>query len=102
MSSLDEVFSFFSIRIFFIVYVSIIATASLRRPSPNIIEKSFGYSSNLTIVIAAIISDEHRIEHKYIIIVISKSNYIVLSGFILSPAVIVKVNISNIRYVNNE
>jgi hypothetical protein len=54
-------------RIFFIVYVSIIATASFRRPSPNIIENSFGYSSNLTIVIAAIISEEHSIEQKNIV-----------------------------------
>ena len=75
LSSFDEVFSFFSIRIFFIVYVSIIATASLRRPSPNIIEKSFGYSSNLTIVIAAIISDEHNIEQKNIVYKISKSHF---------------------------
>ena len=62
-------------RIFFIVYVSIIATASFRRPSPNIIEKSLGYSSNLTIVIAAIISEEHKIEQKNIVYKPSNSHF---------------------------
>ena len=75
LSLLDEVFNFFSIKIFFIVYVSIIATASLRRPSPNIIEKSLGYSSNLTIVIAAIISEEHKIEQKNIVYKVSNSHF---------------------------
>ena len=46
------------------------------------IENNLGYSSNLTIVIAAIISDEHRIEHRYIITVVSKLNSIVLSGLL--------------------
>ena len=32
-------------------------TASLNRPSPRTIEKSFGYSSSLTIVTAAMISE---------------------------------------------
>ena len=43
------------------------ATASFSSPSPKIMEKSFGYSSNLTIVIAAIISEEHNIEQKNIV-----------------------------------
>ena len=65
------------------------------------IENNLGYSSNLTIVIAAIISDEHRIEHRYIITVVSKLNSIV-SGYLSSPAFIVKVNILKIREVNRE
>ena len=40
-----------------IVSNRIIATASLASPSPRIIEKSLGKSSNLTIVIAAIMSE---------------------------------------------
>jgi len=51
------------------------ATASFRRPSPNIIENNLGYSSNLTIVIAAIISEEHKIEQKYIIYKLSNYHY---------------------------
>jgi hypothetical protein len=35
-------------------------TASLVIPSPNTIEKSFGYSSNLIIVTAATASEEHK------------------------------------------
>ena len=46
-----------------IVWQRIIATASLNKPSPKIVEKSFGYSSNLTIVTAAIMSELHKIEH---------------------------------------
>ena len=38
------------------------ATASFKIPSPNIIEKSFGYSSYLIIEMAAITSDEQRSE----------------------------------------
>ena len=82
--------------------VRITATASFNKPSPKMIENNLGYSSNLTIVIAAIISDEHRIEHRYIITVVSKLNYIVLSGYLSSPAFIVKVNILKIREVNRE
>jgi len=51
------------------------ATASFRRPSPNIIENNLGYSSNLTIVIAAIISEEHKIEQKYIIYKLSNYHF---------------------------
>ena len=39
-----------------------IATASFARPSPKIMEKSFGYSSYLMIVTAAIMSEEHKME----------------------------------------
>jgi len=43
-----------------------IATASLNRPSPRMIEKSFGYSSNLTRVTAAMMSELQKMEEMYI------------------------------------
>ena len=44
------------------VWNKIKATASLTIPSPNMIEKSFGYSSYLTMEIAAITSEEQSKE----------------------------------------
>ena len=43
-----------------------IATASLKRPSPRMIENSFGYSSNLTSVTAAMMSELQKMDEMYI------------------------------------
>jgi hypothetical protein len=54
--------SFISSLIMATVWKRIRATASLTIPSPKITEKSFGYSSYLTIEMAAITSDEQSNE----------------------------------------
>ena len=52
-----------------------IQTASLVRPSPKIILKSFGYSSYFTIEIAATTSVQHRSEHINKISITDNSNF---------------------------
>ncbi len=51
------------------------ATASFTIPSPKIIENSLGYSSYLTIDIAAITSDEHSNEETSMLSMMDNLNY---------------------------
>ena len=63
-------------------------TTSLKRPSPKIIEKTFGYSSNFRIDIAAMMSEDTMIELTNIIsnVVSSKSTfYFAVVSYILIP-----------------
>lgn len=65
-----------------------ITTTSLKRPSPKKIEKTFGYSSNFTIDMAAMISEDTMMQLTSIIsnVVSSKSIDAFYSGsYIFMP-----------------
>lgn len=76
-----------------------IETASLTIPSPKTIEKSIGYSSNLMILTAATVSEQHMTDEKRSISVkVSlKGEYSPETGLYLS-----KLKISNNKKFNTE
>jgi len=50
-----------------VVAYKVKTTTSLQRPSPSMIENMWGYSSNFKIAMAAMISDETKMEQKTMI-----------------------------------